>query len=845
MKKLSRINIFLYSIFLFIFNLNLLYANVTVTSASGGGSICSTSSVSLGDIVITEGANGDFAQTLAGKDIRLSCPAGYNFTAVGAPTFTASKNITSVTMTWNATTITINVKVAGVNKTDVLTIPGIKVIATSASPVAATGNIVRIATSNPCGDEPIAGIVLGVTNFGTLTQAATLGYSSSAVAQSNTANVGPGTSNNEIIGIPITISGMCGSSNLTSITLNTNGSTDPLTDITNAKIYYTGTSATFGTSTLFGTSASPNGSFIVSGNQTLVSGTNYFWLVYDVPSEATINDVLDGECTSVTVDGSNYTPNPTNVTGSRTIGISTITSNGTGGGLWNVAGTWSGGIIPAGINHVHVLAGDAITLNADAECINITIENGGSVTIGSFTFTVSGNLTINGTGNINTTCNSTIVINDYGGTKSQFVFPSGMDTIKKITMNRAAGAASVHNINLSDCVPPDSIVLVLTNGLLAMNNGSKLLLNNIAIQQDIPTTNSSYVDGIVSREVKSGAGMYTFPLGDGGHTRKFGIAQHSGADGIHEVEFHWTQPPNYDYVNTGFLPGWITNKFYWRHIRVSGGNPQRRIYYEDDDFPGLTAAQRISSLTLANTELKNSTDEWSKSTTGSTVYDNASPKYTQFDGANSSNNEYWTFGSTNGASNLVELPISLVEFKAILENNVVNIKWITASEINNDFFEVQRSSDGYDFKTISRLKGAGNSNQILMYKSVDENPLEGTSYYRLKQTDIDGKTKAFSPVVVENENNLSELSYDFFVNPNPAISKCVLSLSNLSLEDGKEAHFCLYDLTGKILLICNASFILNDYASSTIDVSQYNPGIYIIKASTKKHTISKRLVIKK
>ena len=94
--------------------------------------------------------------------------------------------------------------------------------------------------------------------------------------------------------------------------------------------------------------------------------------------------------------------------------------------------------------------------------------------------------------------------------------------------------------------------------------------------------------------------------------------------------------------------------------------------------------------------------------------------------------------TTFGATNSVILPIELIEFKAELKNNIIEINWITATEINNDFFTIERSSDGILFESVITKKGAGSSTKAINYSSLDDKPLNGISYYRLKQTDFDG-----------------------------------------------------------------------------------------------------------
>jgi hypothetical protein len=90
------------------------------------------------------------------------------------------------------------------------------------------------------------------------------------------------------------------------------------------------------------------------------------------------------------------------------------------------------------------------------------------------------------------------------------------------------------------------------------------------------------------------------------------------------------------------------------------------------------------------------------------------------------------------------LPVILYSFFANCNNqNQVDVSWTTGSEINNDYFTVERSSDGLSFEEVARLSGAGNSNTPLHYKITDETPVKGVSYYRLKQTDFDGKYEVF------------------------------------------------------------------------------------------------------
>jgi hypothetical protein len=87
-------------------------------------------------------------------------------------------------------------------------------------------------------------------------------------------------------------------------------------------------------------------------------------------------------------------------------------------------------------------------------------------------------------------------------------------------------------------------------------------------------------------------------------------------------------------------------------------------------------------------------------------------------------------------------------FTAEAANEVINLNWATAAEINNDFFTIERSIDGSNWEIVDFLTGAGNANYMIEYSFTDANPYQGVSYYRLKQTDFDGKFEYFAPVAV-------------------------------------------------------------------------------------------------
>ena len=113
----------------------------------------------------------------------------------------------------------------------------------------------------------------------------------------------------------------------------------------------------------------------------------------------------------------------------------------------------------------------------------------------------------------------------------------------------------------------------------------------------------------------------------------------------------------------------------------------------------------------------------------------------------------------------IGLPVVLSSFTATLTSeHVVQLNWSTASEKDNDYFTLERSADGRTFTELTRVKGAGNSNNLLKYSHVDQHPFSGYTYYRVKQTDYNGQSETFKTVSVKiNQTELSNIK----VYPNP------------------------------------------------------------------------------
>ena len=142
--------------------------------------------------------------------------------------------------------------------------------------------------------------------------------------------------------------------------------------------------------------------------------------------------------------------------------------------------------------------------------------------------------------------------------------------------------------------------------------------------------------------------------------------------------------------------------------------------------------------------------------------------------------QYWnaSSGDLTGPESLCDggcpgsmLPIELLYFNAVLNDGEVDLTWVTKTEIDNDYFTVERSQDGSSWTEILEVDGAGNSSYEIEYFQVDRDPFFGNSYYRLKQTDFNGDY-TYSPIVNIYQGGEDEL----ILYPNPVMSGNDLAL---------------------------------------------------------------------
>jgi hypothetical protein len=174
------------------------------------------------------------------------------------------------------------------------------------------------------------------------------------------------------------------------------------------------------------------------------------------------------------------------------------------------------------------------------------------------------------------------------------------------------------------------------------------------------------------------------------------------------------------------------------------------------------------------------------------------------------------------------LPVELLSFDCELWNeDQVKLSWQTAVEINNDYFTIERSPDGNAWEEIEKIDGAGNSVERLAYATIDLNPLQGLSYYRLKQTDFDG-TYSYSEIRTVSVSKSVKRAIQIY--PNPTDGPVYLETEEFDLQ-----AIQVYNYLGEeVLSITNEPSEANK--RFVIDLTELPAGMYLIKTgdSTKK-----------
>jgi hypothetical protein len=193
-------------------------------------------------------------------------------------------------------------------------------------------------------------------------------------------------------------------------------------------------------------------------------------------------------------------------------------------------------------------------------------------------------------------------------------------------------------------------------------------------------------------------------------------------------------------------------------------------------------------------------------------------------------------------SNSGVLPVELIEFNAIVNEDIVEISWTTASEINNDYFLIEKSQDALEWVTAIETKGADNSVNMINYFEIDSNPLRGLSYYRLTQVDFNGERETFNIIPVEYAPDGDGVMNIY---PNPLKrGDCInILFKDVNCVGKQEILVVLRDIRGKEVY---SKIEVIDCREGLIAIDRTNnlsAGTYLVVATSKNILYSKKITI--
>ncbi len=548
-------------------------------------------------------------------------------------------------------------------------------------------------------------------------------------------------------------------------------------------------------------------------------------------------------------------------------------------------------IVPVSTDNVIICSGVscasnvAIVATADAYCNKLYIESGSSLTMsGTHNLTVVGNWTNNGTFtpgdgtvifNGTTTISGTTVTHDFNNivinlaatliaptanlnvagnwTNNQtFNHSSGTVTFNGNALQTInSGVSNFYNmtvVNAGAGLKMASQVNVLNQiSMVSGNIDTDSRILSLGLSGAAPG-NLNYASGIVYGPFRRWYGLATT---SGSASSLFPVGYSGIGDGYLPVLIEYTVAPTnagtlkVEYNNSsmgasptginiaaiggctsGFAVDYLNTAGFWAVTKADGF--AGGTYDITLNPKGLSGFEDICSLTA----LKRSAAVWEEHGThvepmGSLV--NPTIKRT---GVTTGFSDWGAAGKSETI-----LPVELAKFEAICNENFANISWTTLSEINNDYFILERSKDMSNFIEIARIVGHGNSSISVDYSFSDNKMLDGTNYYRLKQVDFDGTMKVYQAISIncdgQNKTNAKVITY-----PNPFRSELNVYFENL---ENQEVIVEIYDGLGNIVRkhFCDIKF---SSQLETLDLGDLRPAFYNLKVISNNQVFNLKII---
>ena len=432
-------------------------------------------------------------------------------------------------------------------------------------------------------------------------------------------------------------------------------------------------------------------------------------------------------------------------------------------------------------------------------------ENGEIIASGTANVVLTGNWTNNATntGFTATTGAGAVKLN---GSATQTIDGTKTTIFNKFEIDNTNGVELGTDISISD--------LTFTNGIISTAT------NKIDMPHGATITGAgadAFVNGTIA---KTGNDAFKFEIGDSVKYSPIEISAPADIADVFTAKYFWKIPPDRSNVPSNIIK--VSGFEYWNLDRTNGTS-QVDVTMHWEDSKQSKIGDVLKHLFFVQ---HNGTNAWDSAWTNPTATIVGKGDITSTQTGSITKNSvseygYFTFGTDNLNNNV--LPIELLNFTAICQNHGILLEWETASEINDDYFTILRSTNAVDFIDIDTVKGAGNSNTILDYSYIDWGLTDGIAYYELEQTDYNGTHTYYE---IHEVNCIDDIDSHLLIYPNPTKDHFKIISTSEELDQLNVYNALGQDVTLSTTIISHHETVI------TVDISNLSNGFYTIKTKT-------------
>ena len=438
----------------------------------------------------------------------------------------------------------------------------------------------------------------------------------------------------------------------------------------------------------------------------------------------------------------------------------------------------------------------------------------------------------------------------FEGLSSQSI--SGNNTFISLTINNAYGLTLAGSTTLQGLLTLTSGNIISESDVNGNDSQTYASTNTITLKDGATVTGgsaSSHVVGAIRAESSSTTEI-EFPTGDGTNYRPAYLTPSTSTATTYTVEYVNAAHSSIAYDGNGYnntpVGAGIDHVAMgcWWDIEKSSGGSDAYIAITWDANSGVDTPSDIVLSHWDGAEWEKVSAAGDQSTladgTGGVGSGTASGGRIKSEIAQTSFSPF-NLGSGSGGNN--SLPIDLLSFHTECSHDIVDVNFSVVSQINNEKFLIERSTDAVDWEVVGELPGVpgGNSNTQMDYVFTDNNPLANLSYYRLTQVDFDGKAKTFYPVSSSCGSIVGGLPVDVY--PNPAWSDVTIEFE-LDQYQGDDVYYTITDATGKTVM-SDYLELNKGFNKNTLDINKLPRGVYILRFNQTKDHITETRIVKR